>query len=111
MHVRTQMLACGFLVHVRVEFVRRHGGLDTVGWHLDLRAPKDRVQHNLSEVVVAPVLVEVSARETKTAPAIRTLDGPHDVLGFAHVFLNLWITAVRIVDAWLAARAVWRKSS
>ena len=105
------MSACGFRVEVRIEFVRRHCAWDTFGWHLDLSAPKDRVQHNFSEVVVTPVLVKVAAGETEAAPAVRTLDRPHDVLGLTGVSLDFGVATMRIVKARLAARAVrWNSS-
>ena len=81
------------------------------------RMSLDRVRMRSPDRARAPAasflqaVVTMTFEPDKIESAVRTLNRPHDVLGFAHVFLNLRISAVRIVDARLTARAVRRNSS
>ena len=55
-------------------------GLDAVGRNVELGRPEDRVQDELAEVGVAPVLVGVGAGESEAAAAVGAFDGPGEHL-------------------------------
>ena len=59
-----------------------HGGY-AVGGNFLLGDPADGVEHDLSEIVVLPVVVEVSAGESESAAAILVFRYPHHVLEVA----------------------------
>ena len=46
--------------------------------HIQLRAPHNRVEHQLAEIRVPPVREEMAASETEAAPAVRAFDRPAD---------------------------------
>src|SRR5437667_7756380 len=48
----------------------------------------------------------VRAGEAEAAPALRTLNGPHDVFRFAFVLLHFGVAPMSLVGPWPAARAV-----
>src|SRR5579872_7263948 len=52
-----------------------------VRWHVGFGDPQEGVQKQLTEIVVAPVAVEVASGKTETAAAVWPFDGPGDVLG------------------------------
>ena len=54
--------------------------VDPVRGHVESGGPDDRIQDELAEIGVAPVLVEVGAREAEAAAAIGPLDGPGEHL-------------------------------
>ena len=55
-------------------------GLDALGRHVELGRPEDRVQDQLAEIGVAPVLVGMGAGESEAAAAVGPLDGPGEHL-------------------------------
>src|ERR1041385_1815723 len=52
-------------IEIRVEVIGRDGRVHAVGWHLTFRNPDESVQHRLAKIIVAPVVVEMAAGETK----------------------------------------------
>ena len=54
--------------------------LDALGRDVELGGPEDRVQDELAEVGVAPVLVGVGAGESEAAAAVGPFDGPGEHL-------------------------------
>src|SRR6266404_5370182 len=56
-------------------------GFDAGGGDFGFGEPDEGVEDGFAEVVVGPVVVEVSAGEAETASAVGALDGPHHGFG------------------------------
>src|SRR6266540_3917193 len=67
-----------FWIEVLLQVVVGHRTFNAVRGHFDVGCPKQRVQDDLAEVFVAPVLVEVRAGETEAASAVGPLDCPRN---------------------------------
>src|SRR5207245_7560736 len=70
-------------VEVLFEVLGGYFALNALGRDFDVGGPENGVEHQLAEIVVAPVLVEMAAGETEAAAAIGALAGPRHVLRFA----------------------------
>src|SRR5262245_23047393 len=70
-----------FRIEVRVEFFLGDRGIDAVFRHVDFGQPAQRVKDQFSEIVIAPVVVEMSAGETESATGVRPFNGPHHGFG------------------------------
>ena len=69
--LRVEILLQVFFGDCAFHAIRRHFGV---------RRPQQRIQDDLAEVFVAPVLVKMRAGETEAAPAVRPFDRPGEDL-------------------------------
>src|SRR5436853_3818838 len=62
--------ACALFVGVEIlaQIFAGDRAIDSVGGHFGVRGPEQRVEDDLAEVLIAPILVGVPAGETKPAP-------------------------------------------
>src|ERR1035438_1724329 len=65
-------------IQVSLELVFSDLALCSPRGHFHFRRPKDRVQHQLAEVIVAPVPVVVAASEAEAPSAVRPFARPRD---------------------------------
>ena len=76
-------LVSPFRVQVLLELFRAHLAVYPVRWDLRFGGPHNGIQHQLAEIVVAPVLVKMRPGETKTAATVIPFADPGDSLRFA----------------------------
>ena len=70
-------------IEVPLQILGRDPRLHAGCRHFHLREPENGVEDQLSEIVIAPVLVEMTAGETEPAAAVRAFVSPGDMLGLA----------------------------
>src|SRR5687767_390638 len=64
-------------IEILIQFFLAHLGLNTIGRYFAPGDPDERVENGLAEIIIAPVVVEMAAGETKPASAVGALDRPH----------------------------------
>src|SRR6185436_1954498 len=74
------LLSRTFRVEVFLQVVIGHGAFDATRGHFEAGCPKQRIQDDLPEILVAPVLVEVRPGEAKAASAVGPFHCPSNNL-------------------------------
>ena len=78
-------------VEMGVELARREAGIDAARGNLKFGHPRERVQDSLAKLIVAPVVMEMTAGEPKAAASVGTFHGPEHCLGAPARSLNMGV--------------------
>ena len=105
-----QSRGLAFLRRIKIPIKLRvvnSGRVHAIFWHVDSCNPTQRIQDRATEVIVLPVDVKMSAGETETSPAIRTIHGPQDNFLTSQRLLNVRLRAFRIDVGSVASFIGW----